>query len=246
VDDGYIGKRFLLDLQRAISVDMTRDSLAMLGGSAPAICRSSLAQFGQRDGACIRHRIAGWGGTAEVIGPRTREFLRGEGPTAGTLEKLEQSLRRACNVRWRLYINPTHAMTIDVLYWAGRGKRYEAWLGDLAAMGERLRGAGCDVRLYDFSGFNHVTNETVPRPGDMAEMRNYWETSHYRDQVGSAILARVAGGPAGNDGFGAELLPASIGQHTAQLRERRAAYLSSHPYEAGRAHRIAIDHARGL
>jgi hypothetical protein len=245
VDDGYLGKRLLLDVQRAISIDMTRDALALLGGRVPAVCRSSLAQFGQRDGACIRHRIAGWGGTAEVIVPRTREFLRGEGPTAGTLEFLERSMLRACDVRWRLYINPTHAMTIDTLYWSGRGEQYENWLADLATMGERLRGAGCDVRLYDFSGFNHITSEAVPRRGDLAEMRNYWETSHYREHVGGKILARVAGGPAGSDGFGAELLPASIGRHTAQLRERRAAYLSSRPYEAGRAHRIALDHARG-
>lgn len=244
--EGYLARRFLLDLQRAVSVDMTRDALAVLGGRTAAVCRPSLAQYGQRDGACIRHRIEGWGGTAEVVAPRTREFLRGEGPTEGTLERLEQAMRGSCDVRWRLYVNPTHAMTIDVLYRAGKGGQYERWLAQLAALGERLRAAGCDVRLYDFSGFNGITSEPVPRIGDRSEMRNYWETSHYREHVGSAILARVAGGPPGEDGFGAELLPDSVEAHIGQLRARRAGYLASHPYEAESAQRIARDHARGL
>jgi hypothetical protein len=245
-DGGYLARRVLLDLQRSVSVDMMRDSFSMLAGAVPLVCRPSLAQFGQRDAACIRHRIEGWGGTAEVIGPRTREFLRGEGPTKGAIEALERSMRGACGIQWRLYVNPTHAMTIDVLYWAGKGTQYEAWLTDLAAMGQRLRDAGCDVRLFDFAGFNAVTSEPVPRPGNRSEMRNYWETSHYRDQVGAAILARLDGAPAGSDGFGMELLPGTIARHIAQLRAGRAVYLASHPYEAGQAQRIAADHARGL
>jgi hypothetical protein len=245
-DDIYLARRFLLDMQRAASVDMTRESLAVLGGRAPAVCRAALAQYGQRDGACIRHRIQGWGGTSEVVRPRTREFLRGEGPTDGTMEALENTVRHACDVQWRLYVNPTHAMTIDTLYWAGKGGQYEGWLVRLAAIAYRLRGAGSDVRIFDFSGFNSVTTETIPRPGDSAEMRNYWETSHYREQVGNLILARLDGGAAANDGFGTELLPASIYLHIGSLRASRERYLANHPYEAGRAQRIASDHVRGL
>lgn len=241
----YLARRFLLDLQRAVSIDMSSATLALIGGSVAPICRSSLAQMGQRDGACIRHRIDGWGGTSAVIGPRTREFLRGEGPTEGTLEALEQAVRRACDVRWRLYVNPTHAMTIDVLYWSGKGARYEGWLASLAAMRRRLRSLGCDARIYDFSGFNSITSEPVPHPGDRTEMQNFWETSHYREQVGDAILARLNGGPAAADGFGAELRPEEIEARIAQLRASRIAYLAAHPYEAGRAQRIAADHARG-
>jgi len=245
-DKGYLTRRILLDLQRGVSFDMTRDSLAMLRRQVPAVCRASLAQFGQRDGACIRYRIAGWGGTAEVIGSRTREFLRGEGPSGDTMGALEHAMLSGCGLQWRLYVNPTHAMTIDVLYWAGKAAQYEAWLQDLAAMGKRVRMAGCDVRIYDFSGFNRVTSEAVPRPGDKSEMRNYWETSHYREHVGAAILARLAGGPPEEDGFGAELVPESIDARLAQLRASRLQYLSRHPYEAGRAQRIALDHALGL
>lgn len=244
-DGRYLARRVLLDLQRSVSVDMSRASFDMLSGIGPAVCHSSLAHAGQRDAGCMRYRIHGWGGTAQVIEARTREFLRGEGPVSGTLQALEQAIGRAANVRWRLYVNPTHAMTIDGLYWAGRGVQYEAWLTSLAEMGGRLRKAGCDVRLYDFSGFNHVTSERVPRLGDRSDMRNYWETSHYRQLVGDAILARLSGGEAGADGFGAELLPETMESHIALLRQRRANYLSSHPYEAGRAHRIADDQARG-
>jgi hypothetical protein len=242
---GYLARRVLFDMQRAVSIDMSRDAWAMVGGAVPAVCRPSLAQFGQRDGACLRYRLDGWGGASAVLGLRTREFLRGEGPTPGTIEALERTMRRACDVQWRLYINPTHAMTIDVLYWSGRGAQYEDWLGRLAAMGRRVRAAGCDARIYDFSGFNSITGEAVPRPGDRSEMRNYWETSHYREQVGAAILARLAGAPAAGDGFGAELLPETMAARILQLRATRAGYLAAHPYEAGLAHRIALDQALG-
>lgn len=242
---GYLAHRVLLDLQRAVSVDMSRDSLALLAGLPQAVCRPSLALFGQRDGACMRDRIQSWGGAGAVVARRTREFLEGAGPAMQTMQALERSLRRACDVQWRLYINPTHAMTIDVLYWSGRGAQYEDWLARLASMGRRVRAAGCDVRIYDFSGFNSVTSETVPREGSLAEMRNYWEPSHYREEVGAAILARLDGGPAGSDGFGAELLPETLETHVAGLRAARAAYQAAHPYEAEMARRIVLAQALG-
>lgn len=244
-DDAYLARRVWLDLQRAVSLDMTGASLAILSGTAQQVCRASLARHGQRDSACMRHRIAGWGGTSAVVGARTREFLRGEGPRDAALPALEASVRSACALQWRLYVNPTHAMTIDALYWAGRGPQYEAWLRRLAALGARLRGAGCDVRIHDFSGFNGVTSEPVPRAGDRADMRNYWETSHYREQVGAAILARLAGGPAAPDGFGGELLPAAMDGRIDALRAALRAYRASRPYEAGLAQRIAIAYAAG-
>ncbi len=238
-DDAYFARRVLLDLQRAVSMDMSRETLALLRGQTEPICHASLARFGQRDNACMRHRIAGWGGTGAVIGARTREFLRGEGPRESALPALEQALRSACHIQWRLYVNPTHAMTIDAMYWAGRGGQYEAWLQAITGVGERMRRAGCDVRIYDFSGFNSVTSEAVPRAGDRSDMRNYWETSHYRDHVGAAILARLTGGAAAPDGFGTELTPVSIGRHIEGQRTARAAYLVDRPYEAAWAQRIA-------
>lgn len=241
-DGAYLLRRVLLDLQRAVSVDMSRASLAMLGGQAESICRASLAGYGQRDNACMRYRIAGWGGTSAVIGARTREFLRGEGPRADALPALEQALREGCRVQWRLYINPTHAMTIDGLYWAGRGAQYESWLAALAQLGARVRHAGCDVRIYDFSGFNSVTSEAVPRPGDRRDMANYWETSHYRDRVGAAILARLDGAAAPG-GFGVELEPSTIAQRIAALRLARQAYHAAQPFETDWAKRIAASYA---
>lgn len=244
-DEHYLARRALLDLQRAVSMDMTAESLAILRGRAESVCHASLARYGQRDGACMRHRIAGWGGTGAVVGARTREFLRGEGPSDRALPALGDTIRGACGLQWRLYVNPTHAMTIDALYRAGKGARYEAWLEGLAGMGQQLRTAGCDVRIYDFSGFNSVTSEAVPRAGDRSDMRNYWETSHYRESVGDAILARLAGGPAGDDGFGSELLPETISARIAGLRTARAAYVAAQPYEAGEVERIARLYAAG-
>lgn len=244
-DGGYFARRAFMDLQRAVSIDMTRESLAILRGQSETVCHASLARYGQRDGACMRHRIAVWGGTGAVTGARTREFLRGEGPADNAMPALGESIRSACDLSWRLYVNPTHAMTIDAWYRAGKGALYEAWLAALAGLGRELRAAGCDVRIYDFSGFNSVTSEAIPRAGDRSDMQNYWETSHYREAVGDAILARLAGGPAAGDSFGIELLPETIDARIAGLHASRAAYAAARPYEAAEAERIARNHTIG-
>ncbi|MFM9437811.1 hypothetical protein ACFDR9_004901 [Janthinobacterium sp. CG_23.3] len=61
----------------------------------------------------------------------------------------------------------------------------EAWQGALARLAERHRGAGCDLRLCDFSGFNSITTETIPQLSRRREMAHYWEASHYRSHVGT-------------------------------------------------------------
>jgi len=36
-----------------------------------------------------------------------------------------------------------------------------------------------------------VTTETVPRPGETREMAYYWDSSHFKEQVGDWILDRL-------------------------------------------------------
>ncbi|MCU6501604.1 hypothetical protein LPN04_27795 [Rugamonas sp. A1-17] len=230
----YLWRRGLLDVRRALAFDMTADSIRLLRGSLGRDCRSSLALYGQRDDACVRDRIESLGGTRAVIIPRVREYLRGEGPTAEAMTALQRSLAGLCaaGTGIRLYLNPTHAMTADVLYWAGKWPALEAWQRALAQLGQRHRTAGCDVRIFDFSGFNSVTTEAIPQVSHRSSMRYYWETSHYRSNVGAMILARMYGvGDAPQD-FGVELLPDTVDGHLAAMRRARERYHREHPEEA--------------
>ncbi|MES2116729.1 MAG: hypothetical protein V4578_16330 [Pseudomonadota bacterium] len=242
----YLWQRGLLDLKRALTVDMTRDSISLLMGRSGAICHSSLAQHGQRDEACGNSaRLGGWRGTRAAVVPRTREYLRGTGPTGEALHALARALDGLCRTGTRvlLYINPTHALMQDALYWAGKWAPVEQWQRSLADLAERQRRHGCKVRVFDFSGFNSVTTEAIPQVTQRVVMDYYWETSHYRDNVGRMILARMLGGDGTTvpDDFGAELTPDVMPAHLAALRTGRDRYHVEHRLETALARATAAE-----
>ena len=233
----FFARRALLNVKRGLTVDMTHDSLRLLHGSFGSVCRSSLALHGQRDHLCFSDRIRGWGGTAPAMVPRLHEFGAGAGPTPDALQAFDATVGKLCRdgTRLRLYINPTHAMTMDVLYWRGKWPAMEQWQRDLTLLAERRRAQGCDLRLHDFSGFNSITSEAIPQFGGAREMRYYWEASHYRDNVGRMILSRLFAGGAGEqpppDDFGIELTSRTLAAHQADMRAARDRFHAAFPQE---------------
>ncbi|MFD2367914.1 hypothetical protein [Pseudoduganella sp. GCM10020061] len=240
----YLPRRALLDVKRALTLDMTLDSVSLLRGSFGSVCRSNLAFNGQRDESCIVDHMQGWGGTAAAVRPRLAEFVRGEGPTAAALSSFDAALGALCSsgTRIRAYINPTHASMHVALHAAGKWQALERWQQRLAGIAARRRAAGCDLRLYDFSGFNSITAEPLPQASGAREMRYYWEPSHYRANVGRMLIQAMFGGdpqaqvPAG---FGVELTPESIAIHQLAQRAARDSYIANNPVEAAIARSVA-------
>ncbi|WP_395400372.1 hypothetical protein ACHMW6_23505 [Pseudoduganella sp. UC29_106] len=231
----YMWRRSARDLKRSISLDMTQDSLLMLAGQYPGVCAHSLSRNGQKDHNCVRMAVVRNGGTSGSVLPRTADFLRLYGSGHAAMPAFMQVLEDLCSSRLRLYVNPTHAITIDALYRMGRGREMEEWLRALAATAAQLRARGCDTRVYDFSGFNSVTTEPLPQTSGQPEMRYFWEPSHYRENVGRMVLARLEGGGEAADGFGAELLPERMDDHLARLRTALWRYRDDHPRDSALA-----------
>jgi hypothetical protein len=78
-----------------------------------------------------------------------------------------------------------------------------------------------------------VTTEALPESGSHAEMKFYWDSSHFKDIVGDFVLDRLFNSsrprkeiPAD---FGVPLTPATIEPALARLRADRLAYRRSHP-----------------
>lgn len=240
----FFVRRAWLDLQRGVTWDMTQDSIRLLRGRFGAICRSSLATLGQRDAACLTAQIARYGSSTAAMRAKLHEFAGASGPRAEALPGFEASLASLCRTgtRVRLYINPTHALTIDTLYWRGKWAAMETWQGALVELTQRLRASGCDLRLFDFSGFNSVTTEALPLPNRRQQMQNYWEASHYRASVGRLILARLFALPdtALPDDFGLELDQATLAAHLATLRSTRQRYHLEHAQESALAREISM------
>jgi hypothetical protein len=233
-DRYYLWRRGLIDIKRALTIDMTMDSISLLRGTFGQSCLSSLATYGQRDEGCVRHGIDGRGGTRAAILPRLREYVRGTGPTVEAMRGFGQAVAGLCRAgtRVRLYIHPTHAMTSDAMYWSGKWPAIERWQAQLAELGRQQRRQGCDVRLYDFSGFNSITTEAIPQVSGKPDMQYYWETSHYRVNVGRMILARMFGRRDGvPEDFGVELTPSTLQRHQSAQRAQRDRYHQLHAAE---------------
>jgi hypothetical protein len=233
-DRYYLWRRSLIDIKRALTIDMTLDSISLLRGTFGHSCLSSLATYGQRDEGCIRYSLDHRGGTEAAIRPRLREYIRGAGPTVEAMHGFGQAIAGLCRAgtRVRVYINPTHAMTSDGLYWSGKWPAMERWQAALAELGRQQRLQGCNVRLYDFSGFNSITTEAIPQVSSKPDMQYYWETSHYRVNVGRMILARMFDRDEGVPGdFGVELTPSTLAQHQSAQRAQRDRYHQLHAAE---------------
>ena len=230
-DSPYALHRALLDLKRSMSLTMTGDTLAVLSGSNERSCLPLLAYHGFKAPPCLEIIMKNEGGTRRAF----EEVLRPKAPqgapddVSATIAFLEDSLRPTCSAGTtvRLFIQPLHALA-ELSYWNGLEEGVEEWKRQLTAMAERLRSGGCDIALYDFSGFNRITTEPTPQESGEENMAHYWEQSHYKGEVGELILARLLEqGGGGKDDFGTELRPDTVEGHLAASRLARQRYLDS-------------------
>jgi hypothetical protein len=143
---------------------------------------------------------------------------------------------RAQGVDLRIFIAPEHAHQLEITAAIGEWTTLEnakrALVQLLAEDSARHAGAP-PIPVWDFSGYSSVTIEALPESGSHAEMKFYWDSSHFKDIVGDFVLDRLFNSsrprkeiPAD---FGVPLTPATIEPALARLRADRLAYRRSHP-----------------
>lgn len=150
------------------------------------------------------------------------------------LKMLDAFVALACTrqITLRIFYNPRHALAEHGLnrgYWPV----LEYWKGELGQMSTKYQQDGCDVRIFDFSGYNSITTESVLGVTATTGLRNYWEASHYKSVVGEMILRRLF---SLNDAslppdFGRELSQATSAEINALVRAEQKAYQGSHAEE---------------
>lgn len=231
----YQLRRFLLDLRRSLSFDMAADTVNLWGGRRQAVCRSSLAFFGQRDEACIAANLRDRGGVAKALVTDVQAVGR-KNPGADTAfpafgSEVAQLCRQATRVV--IYINPQPALALENVYQRAGGDALHQWTRQLAHTVDTARQASCDVTLFDFSGFNSVTSETIPQVSGQPAMQNFWEGSHHRTNVGRQVLARafsLPSPPVPSD-FGTKLSSGNLQEHLDKQHKDREIYRSTHRAE---------------
>jgi hypothetical protein len=143
---------------------------------------------------------------------------------------------RTQGVDLRIFIAPEHAHQLEITSaigeWASLENAKRALVQLLADDAARHPDAP-PIPLWDFSGYSSVTTEALPQSGSRAEMKFYWDSSHFKDIVGDFVLDRLFGlnHPRREvpPDFGVRLTPATIDVMLAQLRVDQLAYRRSHP-----------------
>lgn len=84
-------------------------------------------------------------------------------------------------------------------------------------------------RTMDFSVYHPLTAEKVPTDKN-AQMKYHWESSHYKNELGSIVLDRLVGDSNYKD-FGVELNLSNIDSHLEQQKIKRKEYIDIKKYQ---------------
>ena len=140
------------------------------------------------------------------------------------------------NIDLRVFISPTHARHMEVIYVLGLWPLQDEWLRIMVKVNEEeaARAGKAPFPLWDFSGFNSLTTEEVPPLGDSeTRMKWYWESSHYKKELGDLVLDRVLDYSSPNRkvpaDFGVLLDSKMLEAHLNQVRIDRDVWRKSHP-----------------
>ncbi|HVZ68293.1 MAG TPA: hypothetical protein VG891_02445 [Rhizomicrobium sp.] len=124
------------------------------------------------------------------------------------------------DIRLVLFVPPYHSRYLEILHDTGFWVSFEAWKRALVRTIENAAGKRRGVvQLYDFSGYDDISGEQVPQPGDrQAEMRWYRDSIHYTKDLGDLMIASMMGaGPV----LGQELNANTIDADLKRIRNDR-------------------------
>ena len=93
-----------------------------------------------------------------------------------------------------VFLTPSHAHQLELDDATGNWLSIENGKRQIVAMLARdaENHSGKEpIPLYDFSGYSHITMEKLPPEGSKVEMKYYWDSSHFKENVGDMVLDRL-------------------------------------------------------
>jgi len=149
------------------------------------------------------------------------------------------SFCRRNGIDLRIFITPEHAHQLEITAAIGEWATIESAkraLVRLLADDAAQNPDALPIPLWDFSGYSSVTTEALPGPQSRAEMRFYWDSSHFKELVGDFVLDRVFGVSHPQRSvprdFGIQLSPATIERALARVRADQITYRRRNPDDA--------------
>ncbi|MEM1393612.1 MAG: hypothetical protein AAGG00_10030 [Cyanobacteria bacterium P01_H01_bin.150] len=146
--------------------------------------------------------------------------------------------QRKDNTKLYLFISPVHAFQLEGMDSINRFSKFEQWKRDLVKVVEEDATKNPNkqpIILWDFSGYNSYTTEKIPPTGSKQKMRWYWESSHYKNELGDIILDKMFNYPNKNkdahSDFGVVINSDNIESHLEKIRAEQARYKQNFPQE---------------
>jgi hypothetical protein len=150
-----------------------------------------------------------------------------------------------------MFFTPAHAHQMEILKFSGQwapveeGKRN---LVEILAEDQARYPHKSPIPLYDFSGYSDVTTEQLPLLGTLQEMKYYWESSHFKENVGDMILNVLFDAEDKNEllarGFGVLLTSQNIEFELERIRRDQLIYEKNFPEDIKIIQRIVDDYKR--
>ena len=131
-----------------------------------------------------------------------------------------------------LLINPVHADVLEILDHLGYWPAFEDWKRALVALTAEYSGESGrrQVSLWDFSGYDSYSTETVPPDGH--PMRWYTDSLHFTRALGNLIIKRIY--DSGDPNFGVLLTHENLESRLAIIREQQRLYRERQPLDVRR------------
>lgn len=135
------------------------------------------------------------------------------------------------NVNTILVIPPAHARLYEALFVQHQWAAYQIWKRQLVAINERLAASTghTPFRLWDFSGYNPYTTESVPPLNDkQTRMQWFYDSVHFKPALGSNILETLFN-PHASPSIGLLLTSATVESQLTRMEQGHLDYASTHP-----------------
>lgn len=229
----FVAEAFSLDA----TVDSLRTLLAQRNPDAPHLRRDGFQpardyprmqavegprkMFLQRDQENARMRMNG---------PRSIRY--GNGQLSECFAALDQLLGSAQRRGQVVFVAtyPYHARLHELIANAGLGQAYEDWKTALTELVAARQRNGLKVSLRDFGAYHRYAVEPVPTPGQKHPAPKwYWESGHFRSELGDRMLAVMFGDVPPEGLFGVELSPAMLAAHLGDVRASRIEFVARQP-----------------
>lgn len=148
-----------------------------------------------------------------------------------------------------LFVSPLHASLLTLIRELGLEAQYNEWERALVAKVTRVNAdldPAAQIVLWDFSGYNSITTESVP--GEGTRMQWWRDPAHYQPVVGDMIIARLLDIDTNvtiPDDFGIRLTLANIDSVQAERAVAALRYAEAAPVEVANTRRLVKENKIG-